>query len=138
MPLTTLDCSLTRVSDLSPLKGMPLTSLNVSRCSAIGDLGPLKGMQLITLHCSKTQVSDLRPLVGMPLKELLLMETRVTDLTPLAGMKLEIFSVTPSNITKGIEIIRAMKTIGRITTQDHNWMKPDQFWKKYDAGEFNK
>jgi hypothetical protein len=48
MPLQTLYCGQTKVRDLTPLKGMKLTLLNL-------DL---------------TQISDLSPLAGMPLKEL--------------------------------------------------------------------
>ncbi len=46
MKLTTLNCSKTPVSDLSPLAGMPLTSLNLFGCPQLHDLSPLKGMNL--------------------------------------------------------------------------------------------
>jgi len=51
-------------------------------------------------------------------------------------MKLGTFSFTPGNITKGIEIVRGMKTIGRIGYQYNRCITPEEFWKKYDAGEF--
>ena len=138
MKLTRLECHSTRVSDLSPLKGMGLYQL---RCDGtlVGDLGPLRGMPLDRFYAFKTKVADLSPLTGMPLKDLQLWETKVTDLTPLAGMMLKQFVFTPKNITNGIEIIRRMKSIRDIRT---SWrlhvsgMKPEEFWKKYDAGEF--
>jgi Leucine-rich repeat (LRR) protein len=50
MKLTFLGCYNTKVSDLSPLKGMPLTELYCSN-SKVTDLSPLKGMPLKVLHC---------------------------------------------------------------------------------------
>jgi len=59
----------TKVSDLSPLKGMPLTHLNCGS-NPIADLSPLEGIQLTNLNFGSTKVSDLSPLRGMPLKDL--------------------------------------------------------------------
>ena len=50
-------------------------------------------------------------------------------------MPLERLSLTPKNITKGIEIVRGMKTIVQITAHGDSSMTPKDFWKKYDAGE---
>ena len=58
-----------RLSDLSPLKGMSLTSLNCGR-NRVSDLSPLKGMPLTRLICTDTPVSDFSPLKDLPLKEL--------------------------------------------------------------------
>jgi len=90
MPLTILDCSQTGVSDLTPLKGLPLaslslrdapvtnlaalarmklTSLDVFGCRKLADLTPLKGMQLEVLKCGGyTLINDLSAIEGMPLK----------------------------------------------------------------------
>ena len=70
--LQTLNCSGTgasRLADLSPLKGMPLTYLDFNHTS-VSDLSPLKGMPLTYLDCRGTMVSDLWPLKGMPLTQL--------------------------------------------------------------------
>jgi len=135
MPLTSLDCMWTPVSDLSPLKGMLLTYLN---CGARGvsDLGPLKGMPLTSLNCWQTSVSDLGPLKGMALTSLNCGGTQVSDLGPLEGMKLERFTFTPKSITKGVELVRGMKTMREIGDAWGRWISPEEFWKKYDAGEF--
>jgi Leucine-rich repeat (LRR) protein len=74
-----------KLSDLSPLKGMQLTQLFCFGTQT-SDLSPLKGMQLTTLFCTGTQVSDLSPLRGMPLTLLTLRGTRVSDLSPLTSM----------------------------------------------------
>ncbi len=137
MHLKSLNCNQTSVKDLTPLKGMPLEDLSISRIK-VADLAPLKGMKLMSLNCQLTSVSDLDPLKGMPLIHLRCENTRISDLTPLAGMELKDFTFSPGRITKGIEIIRGMKSIRKIGIGGPNSMAPEEFWKKYDAGEFNK
>ena len=92
--LVSLDCSRTnevkgKLSDLSPLKGMALTSLNLEGTD-VTDLSPLKGMPLKYLRLwDDSNVADLTPLEGMPLKSLLIFNLRhVKDLSPLKGMPL--------------------------------------------------
>ncbi len=75
------------LDDLSPLKGMRLTELDVNFTN-VTDLAPLRGMRLMRLRCEGTRVKDLAPLAGMPLAELDCSGTRVSDLAPLAGMDL--------------------------------------------------
>ena len=131
MPLKSLHLRSTRVSDLGPLKGMPLTTLDCLGTKVI-DLTPLEGMPLTYLDLSGcTHVSDLSPLKGMPLKVLNCQSTAVSDLSPLEGIPLEAINFTLKNISKGIEVLRQMRSLQRI-----NGLKPDEFWKKYDAGEF--
>ena len=87
MPLTHLQCKYTRVSDLSPLKGMPLTELFCEH-TQVSDLSPLKGMPLVSLNCGITPVYDLSPLKGMSLTWLHCGGTHVSNLSPLRGMPL--------------------------------------------------
>ena len=139
MPLTLLDlyqCG--QVRDLTPLVGMPLTSLNVG-ASQVRDLTPLKDMKLTMLDLEGCgQVRDLTPLTGMPLKDVRLHLSSVTDLTPLHGMALQEIRLTPKNITKGMDILRQMKSINTIGIRTADKWPPVEFWKKHDAGEFNK
>jgi Leucine-rich repeat (LRR) protein len=138
MPLTALDFHNCPVCDLSPLNGMPLTHLDCG-LTAVFDLSPLKGMPLKQLHCGRTYVSDLSPIKGMRLTRLSIGGAPITDLTPLREMNLHEIFLTPKNITKGIDAIRQMKSVEFIGTWDANSkLPPDEFWKKYDAGEFNK
>ncbi|QDU23598.1 protein kinase domain-containing protein [Urbifossiella limnaea] len=93
--LVSLDCSgikevKGKLSDLSPLKGMALTSLNISN-SKVADLSPLKGMALTSLYLEHTDVTDLSPLKGMPLESLKIYNNLVKDLSPLKGMPLVVF-----------------------------------------------
>ena len=63
--LRSLKCSGRRpqqsAHDLSPLSGLPLTSLG-DRQGQLSDLSPLKGMPLTSFACYATQVDDLSPL----------------------------------------------------------------------------
>src|SRR5262249_49953046 len=54
--------------------------------SDLTDLTPLKGMPLKSLGIMHTGVTDLTPLKGMPLEQLMAWGWRGSDLTPLKGM----------------------------------------------------
>ncbi|MBL7220027.1 MAG: protein kinase [Phycisphaerae bacterium] len=156
MPLTSLQCSGTAISDLTPLKGMKLTSLNLDRCHSLSSLKGLEGAPLVTLTLQEcSELTSLRGIEGMPLAslnlsgcslltslkgiegmvltELNIVDAGVSDLSALRGMMLEKFHFTPKNITKGIEIIRNMKSIRQIGIRWDHRLKPEEFWKKYDA-----
>jgi serine/threonine protein kinase len=130
MPLRSLNLQgCTNVSDLSALGGMKLYDLNVSKCKG-ADLAPLAGMQLGVLQMTDTPVRDITPLAGMPLTQLHMKNcTELHDLTPLAGMKLNLI-LLPPNVTKGIDAIRAMKTL-----QSIDGTSAEQFWKLWDAAK---
>ncbi|HEV3255341.1 MAG TPA: protein kinase [Gemmataceae bacterium] len=88
MPLTMLNCNFNmQLANLSPLKDMKLTGLHCGG-TLVSDLSPLRGMKLAFLNCWNTPVSDLSPLKGMPLTSLTCQYTPVTDLSPLKDMKL--------------------------------------------------
>jgi WD40 repeat protein len=57
-----------RLADLSPLKGMPLTSLDI-RNTQVSDLSPLKGMPLKTLDCDFKPERDTEILRAIPTLE---------------------------------------------------------------------
>jgi hypothetical protein len=139
MPLKNVRCGGTRVSDLSPLHGMHLAELECYS-TMVASLSPLKDMKLRRLWCADTPVSTLSPLKGMPLQELSCSGTQVSDLSPLRGMNLTEIWFTPKKITRGIDIIRQIKSLNTIgiSGQDNDKFPPDLFWKKYDAGEFGK
>jgi Leucine-rich repeat (LRR) protein len=90
MPLTTLSLAGNpKLSEISPLRGMPLSSLDIYSCIPVTDIEPLKGMQLMFLSLGGTQTRDLTPLKGMRLKTLNLLDCPLRDLSPLIGMPLE-------------------------------------------------
>jgi hypothetical protein len=96
-----------KLSDLSPLRGLPLTSLTCG-CNPIADLSPLREMPLKHLGCGATHVSDLTPLKGMRLEHLDLTGTRVADLSPLHGMPLAVLSLDGLREVSDLSPLRGM------------------------------
>jgi hypothetical protein len=86
-----------RLTDLSPLKGLALTKLNISH-STVKDLSPLKGMPLQSLEFFSAAVKDLSPLAGMPLTDLQCSNNPISDLEPLRGMRLQWFKCMGTSI----------------------------------------
>ena len=91
MQLTSLTFYASQVADLSPLKGMPLTILNCGH-SRVSDLSPLRGMKLTYLDFYISKVADLSPLEGMPLTYLNCGCSPVSDLSPLKDMNLKVLA----------------------------------------------
>ncbi|HEV3259096.1 MAG TPA: protein kinase [Gemmataceae bacterium] len=126
LPLTFLDCSGSHVTDLAPLRRMPLQVL-VCWGTPLRDLAPLQGLPLTYLDCRSTCVADLEPLRNMGLTHLLLTGTPVTDLTPLRGSPLREFSgPVPSENAR--ETLHSIQTLEKI-----NDRPAARFWKKADA-----
>jgi hypothetical protein len=46
--------------------------------------------------------------------------------------------ITPKNITGGLDVIRQMESLKTLGIDSNNQWPPDEFWKKYEAGEFGK
>ena len=80
------------------------------------------------------------PLHGIKLSKLSCDSTSIADLSPLQGMELAEIRFTPKNISKGMDVIRQMKSLKNIHTgwEAKDTFTPAEFWKKYDAGEFGK
>jgi hypothetical protein len=112
LKLTSLNCYLTQVADLSPLQGMPLTSLVCGQTN-VSDLSPLRGMPLKTLDMFVTpRVADLSPLKDMPLENLTCCFTQVADLSPLRGMKLRALNIHATRLTPaGLEPVLEMSSL---------------------------
>ncbi len=90
------------------------------------------------LYLDRTQVSDagLANFKGMRLMALNIDDTAITDLTSLQGMPLEHIRLTPKNITKGLDVLRDMKSLKTIGIRwDQAW-PATEFWERYDKGEF--
>ena len=142
MPLKTLYLrSCQGVSDLSPLRGVTITKLDITRLEGVSDLSPLRGMKLTWLGMAYCKgISDLSPIKDMPLAQLDLTGCDgVTDLSPLGNMPLtSLVFDSPARITKGMEVLRGMKSLKRIRVKGATVEESEvaNFWKKYDAGGF--
>jgi len=94
------------LTDLTPLAGMPLESLNLNH-TGVRDLSPLRGMPLYWLSMWQVPVHDLTPLRGSPLKQLVCVNTSVRDLSPLLGMKVQSLELQQSPL----DDIRALQKL---------------------------
>jgi internalin A len=138
MELQQLNLFGTQVRDISAIKTLPLNTLWL-RGAPIEDFQPLRGLYLESLDAEDTPLSDLRVLRGMPLQRLNIAGTQVTDLRPLAGLNLTRLIFTPTRITDGLEVIRGMAALQEldVTFREPARLTPEEFWRKYDAGEFS-
>jgi len=73
-----------KLTDLSPLKGLPLRWLFCD-CTAVADLTPLRGMPLENFSCGECPVHDFSPLQDVPLKWFVCYQTTIADLSILKG-----------------------------------------------------
>ena len=102
MKLTSLYCHTTQISDFAPIKNTSITYLHCGG-TAISDLSSLSGMRLTTLICSGTNVSDLSALAGMPLIRLSCIGTLVSELSPLETcMSLKSLEVNRTKVTPAV------------------------------------
>ena len=82
MKLTTFYCNKTTVSDLSPLRGMPLTKLCCDD-TQVSDLSPLEGMKLNEVAFTPNRIRvGLEVLQQMPSLQLLRSSWRAAALSP--------------------------------------------------------
>jgi Leucine-rich repeat (LRR) protein len=143
MSLSALWMQSTKVTDATPLQGMPLTYLFLDD-TLVTDLSPLEDMSLSVLSLAGTPVDDLSPLQGLSLSILDISGTNITDISGLQDIPLRTLSFSPGCILHGIEEIRNMPTLEYLTTPTLRRRHPiryhreaQEFWERYDAGEFS-
>lgn len=156
MPLRILKIQDTQVKNLTPLRGLQLEQLNLKGTpvenidvvadmplgtlwipdTKITDLSPLEGKRLESLDVQQTPVDSLEVLRGMTsLKRLNIAESKVTDLTPLEGLTLDRLIFTPTNITKGLDVVRNMPSLRSLGTGFDTILPAERFWQNFDAGQ---
>lgn len=96
--LSSLDISWAEVTDLSPLEGMPLNVLTLTRCP-VENISALAGMPLTKLKLDGTGIKNVVPLKGLALLYLDIDHTKVADLSPLVGMPLEVLNMNCTKVT---------------------------------------
>lgn len=144
--VTELHLTAPGISDIYPLHVlMGLKTLTISdRSTSMSNLSflhPLKHLKLKEFRCSGTRVFQLKALEKMPLECLYCDRTLITELSSLEGMSLTKLVFTPKNFNpQELAVIRRMpslKSIG-LDEKEANQFRADEFWNKYDAGEFGK
>ena len=140
--LTGLSLYWTNVSDagldhFQDCKDLTFLTLAGTKVSDAGMVCFKNCKDLTRLHVDHTQVGDagLAYFKGMPLRVLWIDETAITDLTALQGMRLEDIRLTPKNITRGLDILRDMKSVKTIGISWEQSWPVAEFWERYDKGE---
>ena len=107
LPLVKLDCSINMISDLSPLKGMPLEVLTLTNNKKI-NLGSLpSGLPLKELYLEGSQITDLAPLADFKLTRLSVAYNAINDLTPLKDMPLRSLAIGFTDVQDLSPILKA-------------------------------
>jgi Leucine-rich repeat (LRR) protein len=93
---------------------------------------------LTRLELNGTRVTDagLAHCKGIPLTALAIENTDVTDLGPLQGMPLAEVRLTPKKITRGLDVLRDMKSLQTIGIAPNQSWPAAEFWARHDKGEF--
>ena len=123
----------TKLTDLSPLAGLPLQRLSVAQNPQIKEFSALRGLPLRQLIVQgATGFSDARVLAGMPLRTLNLGECPVGDFTPLLRIPtLESLGVTAS--VEKLPPLRRHPGLKSIKNGANPILPAAQFWAEYDA-----
>jgi hypothetical protein len=141
--LTRLWVDHTKVSDAGMVNFQDfkdLTELNLAG-TKVGDAGlahfkDCKKLKYLYLDDTPVGDASLAQLKGMPVRVLMIYHTGITDLTLLQGMPLEEIRLTPKNINRGLEVLRALKSVRSIGIGYHQVWPAAEFWERYDKGEF--
>jgi hypothetical protein len=117
--LSRLEIGFCPVGDMSPLRALPLTHLNISNNKRLKSLEFLRGMnQLTTLA-----------MINLP---------AVDDLTPLDGLELESLSLTASTIKRGWDVVEKMKTLKTVTPTRGLPLERDEFFRRLKRGDYKR
>ena len=138
MPLEYVSLCNTPISDVAVFEGMPLSYLQLA-CTNVRDVTPLAQSPLTFLGIGITGISDITVLASMPLVDLRMERTKVTDVRVLRGSALECLLFTPSTIRVGMDAIRNIASLRIIATNSDELTRKqsaEEFWRKYDAGEY--
>ena len=128
IPLVGLKFPDSQVTDLTPLRKFK-TLRYLDMCQTkISDLSPLSGLPLDILNISVTDVRDLSPITNMPLRVLEIVHTPITNADVILQTNISYLMFDPERMPKELlDKIRAKK-IEVLNGLDH-----DRFWKNFDA-----
>ena len=129
------DAGMVHFQDCKALRNLNLAKTKVSDVG-LAHFKDCKDLKYLYVDGTQVDDSGLAQFKGIPLRELNIDNTGVTDLTPLQGMPLEHIRLTPKNITRGLDILRDMKSLETIGIAWKQAWPAAEFWERYDKGEF--
>jgi hypothetical protein len=129
------DASLANFKDCNNLALLDIAVTPVSDAGLIY-IKECKALTRLVVTGTKVSNAGLANFKGKPLTLLAIEHTGITDLDPLQGMPLETLRLTPKNITRGLDILRDLKSLKTIGIAYNQTWPAAQFWERYDRGEF--
>jgi Leucine-rich repeat (LRR) protein len=130
------DAGMAHFHDRKALTNLNLAGTKVSE-AGLAHFKDCKKLAIVYLDRTQVGNAGLAHFKGMPLlSRLRIHSTLITDVTPLQGMALEEIHLTPKNITKGLDMLRDMKSLKTIGIEWNQAWPAAEFWKRYDKGEF--
>ena len=125
------------LTDISPLQGMPLHTLDMMQCEGVKNFHPLTGAPLKTLSAANTTVpdlsfltdapleflmiqgpfTDLSVLQGKPLRHLELLADRLTDLSPLRGLPLESLRIVSCPLVRDLTPLLGLPALQKLAVR---------------------
>jgi len=100
----------------------------------VDTIAPLAKAPLVSLTLHRTRVTDLSPLAGTVLQRLHIAETPIADLAPLRGLPLTRLIFSPTTVTNGLEVVRAMTSLTELGSTLEARMPPENFWILLEKG----
>jgi serine/threonine protein kinase/Leucine-rich repeat (LRR) protein len=127
LPLEELHLGGTKVSDLSPLRGMKLKTLGLWGCRLVSDLSPLAGMPITTFYARElANGTDYTPLKSLPLEICVFDKSSVTDLSFLAATPLRELSLNTCASLRGLAWLSEIKSLERLVLPGNYRELPDE------------
>jgi uncharacterized membrane protein len=129
------DAGMVHFQDCKALMNLNLAGTKVSD-AGLANFKDCKNLKYLWLDRAPVGDAGFAQLKGIRLKKLSINNTAITDLAPLQGTPLDEIRLTPKNITKGLDILRDMKSLKTIGIAWRQTWPAAEFWKRYEKGEF--
>ncbi|NOY75160.1 MAG: protein kinase [Kiritimatiellaeota bacterium] len=126
--LKMLNLANTGITDLTPLKKLPLNELIVSNTN-IKDVSPLKGLDsLRNLSIAGTKITDISPIKHLKLLMLDVSDTKIKDLRFVSKMPLKGLRLNNCRL-RSYTFLRKLRYL--------NALEPSELWRKIPGKEYN-
>ena len=106
------------------------------RTTQVSDITPLKGMPLELLDMGNTRVSDVSVLAGMPLNTLGVDNCQIADLRPIADCKM-LEKLSLPKLEADVSFLRGLNNLKQVDDDGGAYWEvqtsAEDFWKKHEA-----
>jgi eukaryotic-like serine/threonine-protein kinase len=113
------------VSDLQPIRQMRLEELSLNN-TRVADLTPLIGMPIKTIDLTRAPVSNFSPLARLPLEKCFLQHNRITDLSVFRGKPLKELSLWGCLDARNYAVLREIETLELLLLPSQYRTLPDE------------